>query len=1303
MSIIIVAILESQSALGLYFIGLFLVYSFHCLSLHCKVRMFFIPSCCPGCRIIVSLSVLGTLRSVLTGSLEPLRGTLKVCCMHYTDVFVGHNNIDKLNNALNVELKESGLKTVDLDQLEALASGLGFLAGLPACLCKPKKSVEEGLGKIYEELKINISLISCSNSKLNCDSCKSNPYPCKCCVIQCIKEVKGCPCLKNPKQKCHCAGKKVSCSKVLAGLEACLHLQCLQSDMNEICECKADGNCCKTGQCIQASGGKSCDFCENLKTKTPVPTTGLGLSPPNPIRLAKRLDTFFGSGGQPKNSCGCKCGTPGSSQNKSCCCLACESTDQCVQACSCKGSGKCPCASKTSQCPCKEFCSKINSIQVSSGSSLMKCCNEGKSCHCQVDDPKTCTGQNCCNQNKKVKCLIRRLVLYFKDLQPLSSPQIINFKNCCEFLCVLKTCEFLRSFYNDKRNLNECKECKKGGKGCPQKGQCCAGSSPDCSTKGQDPCKSCSECQQICDSKKFYRELETLRLGGPCGQELWRTLDDFIYFICYVFYPRVQPLENTIKTARNSCSQCKNSSGHSSCPCSTNPSGSSCLGCTEVLEKLQTHKDLLSLMTRGYSSAYSEASWNSLTSSSSGSKCCSLPSCTCQPNCSSSGSLCPDPSKCCPDCPQRKAAKIFLGMLPCLYYGLKILKEKCEVDWKDFLISNKDYSLRHFLVGMGFELQKLDGTKQGSEIFTLLESLFNGSNGPLKSLYEKSKKYFTSSSHSLVPSSTSSDSKPKPKTVREILLWLSGLPFTSGFEALLKHCKGLCDSIKDSKNSVQFNDFKTYLFDSCFLSPFVLGVIEGSKSNEEALKDFPPYKSEISKFSYPEDHFKLFETFCDFVREIYIPLTFLKFQCERTPAQAGWRDCYFGKSCQTTGTFTSSSGCSCPNSDTYLCTNSHSSCSGSSSSSCNAQCPHPLQRFLCDGSSESQSQDSSPFRLPFSFARLDFSQTPPVILEASSDKFLTMGFKDLPKKARQGNSIAPILNSFCGSKTSPLTKLFDFSLFVAMRPPETLIELIAFFLQFRFSGFLDAFSQYASMEPGTPDGAALQNALVNLFKHSSHSADLQSLYACDGPKGSNATCGRYLFFLYNINGVFTKEFCAVYLSWVCHLGKALKLLLEKFHEEASTKFKCCLESSCPSIVKCHCALPFLYSWGFSFYQPENLNCPGHENHTSGQDGCILKSCKDFIAQLKLVAEGDPFKTLIAEIDNFLWSIRKPFFLFILAFWAFVISYFLYVQLYKLDLLHLKSHAHFSRSFKILPSTLFSDASSKLKDLSYFTL
>ncbi|KAK1940750.1 hypothetical protein X943_001684, partial [Babesia divergens] len=306
-----------------------------------------------------------------------------VCYMYYTDVFVGtKDNINNLNKALKAELKESGL-TVELNELNALASGLGFLAGLPACLCKTKESVKEGLKKIYEELKT--SLISCSNSKLNCDSC-SNLYPCKCCVIQSINAVKECECLQTP------------------SLEACLHLQCLQSDMEGICQCNDYDKCCLSGKCTQASGVSvgPCKFCQNLKTQSgkSVATTGLGLSPPNPIRLAKRLDTFFGDNGR-KDPCACTCGTSG----KSCCCLACG-TGECLKSCTAQCGSKC--SHGSSQCPRQKFCEAIKDVKVLVGSSEMTCCKGGEQCHCELDGSGSGTKCTASSTSGSFKCCIER-------------------------------------------------------------------------------------------------------------------------------------------------------------------------------------------------------------------------------------------------------------------------------------------------------------------------------------------------------------------------------------------------------------------------------------------------------------------------------------------------------------------------------------------------------------------------------------------------------------------------------------------------------------------------------------------------------------------------------------------------------------------------------------------------------------------------------------------------------------------------------------------------------------------------------
>ncbi|KAK1933761.1 variant erythrocyte surface antigen-1 family protein, partial [Babesia divergens] len=653
--------------------------------------------------------------------------------------------------------------------------------------------------------------------------------------------------------------------------------------------------------------------------------------------------------------------------------------------------------------------------------------------------------------------------------------------------------------------------------------------------------------------------------------------------------------------------------------------------------------------TGGYASSYSNATWEKLCENC---KCKSVSnssshSCSCGSK--SVSSVC-EPSDCCADCNVRAAARVFLCFLPCMWYALDYLYKQCNGGgWKNFKIKDNSSltSLGSFFAGMGYEIGKLDETKTGQNISRLLSShIFKDSSKPLEKLYEKSKNYFTSSFTSHVPSS---DSKPKdPLTVREMLLWLSGLPFTSGFKDLLDHCKGLCSA---TKNSVQFNDFKSYLFNSCFLSPFVLGAIEVSKSNES--EGFPLYKSEWQKFLYPSDSSALADMLFEYLRKMFVPLKFLSNQCKTDKDSAGWKDCAFGQSCvkglkSSLSTPAPSGSVCCKSSGPHgiLCTsvpghsNYHEHCTSSktdvkciglqecnqktgsdptdahSQGKCTASCPHPLLMFLIDGSLGSDPAKSySLFRLPKD------SSVPP------------MGFSpdNLPTPGRHGEALYLLLEAF--STVSFLTTLLKFELHVSRTPPETLGELFGFFLQFKdspvfSSGVLqNLFETYIKEEPGQYSAQKFTNALktaLETLKGSSHSSshsgshpyDLFSLHGCDGPKGSGAspTCGPYLYPLTdNVAGVFTPELCSMYLSWICYLPKDFKDRLEEFKQKFSD---CCSSGSCQKIVECPCALPLIYSRGFQFMSPNTLNCPEHDKHTPGKDkDCTRRTCKDFIAQL----------------------------------------------------------------------------------------
>ncbi|KAK1939101.1 variant erythrocyte surface antigen-1 family protein [Babesia divergens] len=1275
------------------------------------------------------------------------------------DIQNGADNIDKLKKALNAVVPSFDDNSIDLTQL---VHGLCLFMGYPSCLCSLKANVNESLKdiskKLIQDFEAVKSCVSITTLTLNC-SCDSEKILCKCCVISCIKELRDtsksqCPCLSNTSTECKCQGTKGKCCKdFLSGLEACLSLLNLQTDMKD-CDC--DGKkCCKTGTC----SNKSCTLCSPKKFPDNA-MTGLGICPMNPRKLAEKLEKFFGNG--QKSGCGCKCGT----SNKSCCCLACQ--DCSSQNCFCLPGSKCSCASKLklpkkpSECPRKVFCIAINDIKIAAQSTEMICCTKGTQCHCQVD--KTCSpsssGQNCCVEkltdsngqlsHQSLKCLLRRLVKFFKDFESSSQPKSSCL--CCDLLCVLKMCESFRDFYN-KKDAKVCNTCrKKGGKGCSKAGNCCKGPNPKCgSSSSQDPCKSCSECRQICDSKKFYRELQKLQYSGPCGLDLYRLLKDLLNFIRNVFMPQQNFIHSTVLEAVKDCSKCKKSAENSSdwkaCQCSSGPS-SNCSACTSLLKDSK----LMSILRHGYISSYTykflssfdthinatSASWKYLCAS--GSKCCSNPSCSKCQDCSS-GSPC-DPSKCCPDCPQRKAAKIFLGMLPCLYYGLKILYDRCQYgsDFPDWHLQNiSQGSIGNFLKAWGFTSSNLS-SKYASGLPVILDSLYGSSDSPgsFDKIYHfVSKEYFSRS-----PSS-GSQLKP-PKTVRQMLLWLYGLRFTSGFSSLVSHCSSLCIPFGNSYNA---DAFCYYLHLSCFLLPVsFISTVQHSQSHVSTF--FSTADSEILKFHYPSDPSDLFEKFCEYSRKIFVALTFLKFQCDLDKDSAGWNDCAFGRGCaqalQNSSTSvssasspssSSSSGCSCLYSKAYLCTainkdkvhdhclkgscrgfpGSSDSCSGISAHpqskpgstpvSC-TPCPHPLQRFLIDGSSDSDSKSTSK-DYPFGLSGI----TP-------------MGFsqKNLSSTARDGWSLYHVIEPFCESGFYPLTRLVQFILCVSRTPPETLGELFAFFQKLAEAlksktELSSKFVEWIEGEPGEYSGGDLKKALEDLYgsSHSSSShtpANLFSLSSCHANIASKASCGPYLHALTEeVSGLFVEDLVDSYLSWVCYLTPKFKTLLEEFQGKFSS---CC--SSCQNIVKCPCALATLYSQGFVYYSPSGLGCwnsweeheqrGGVQEHTKEKENsehCTRRTCKNFIDQLEKVISGEPLEALLKAIDEFLWSIRLPFFLFVWAFWAFVISYFLYVQLYKLDLLHLKSHAHFSRSFKILPSTLLSDASSKLKDLSYFTL
>ncbi|KAK1932200.1 variant erythrocyte surface antigen-1, alpha subunit, partial [Babesia divergens] len=393
--------------------------------------------------------------------------------MYYTYVFVGQtdNNIDKLKDALKAELPSFDNNSDDLTQL---VQGLCLFMGYPSCVCSLKLNVDESLKNISQKLIQDFKAVKSSHSNLktlnlNCDSCIPKEILCKCCVIRCIKELRQskqskCNCVKNASTDCKCKDTKGKCCKdVLSGLEACLSLLNLKTDL-AVCTCNDTKNCCKNGTCTNGS----CPVCDPDKFPDNA-MTGLGICPMNPRKLAEKLEEFFGQGS--KSDCSCK-GSP-----CTCCCLACQSCSS-KNSCFCSSSG-CSCdkaPKKTSPCPRKKFCEAINSIKVPSDSSEMTCCNKGQKCHCSLagSGSSQCSSSgNCCvvpsggspAYYHSLKCLIRRLVNFFNGLSLDSSKSDCS-KLCCEIFCVLKISYFLKDLFNASKTSagkKSCEKCK--GKG----------------------------------------------------------------------------------------------------------------------------------------------------------------------------------------------------------------------------------------------------------------------------------------------------------------------------------------------------------------------------------------------------------------------------------------------------------------------------------------------------------------------------------------------------------------------------------------------------------------------------------------------------------------------------------------------------------------------------------------------------------------------------------------------------------------------------------------------------------------------
>ncbi|GBE60153.1 Ribosome-binding protein 1, putative [Babesia ovata] len=173
-------------------------------------------------------------------------------------------------------------------------------------------------------------------------------------------------------------------------------------------------------------------------------------------------------------------------------------------------------------------------------------------------------------------------------------------------------------------------------------------------------------------------------------------------------------------------------------------------------------------------------------------------------------------------------------------------------------------------------------------------------------------------------------STPTPRTVREMLCWVSDLPYAPGYDDLKDYIESLfakSKSIESLPDPISAIDIIASLFQTCWNTSSVLAGIGGYESIGLSKLHYERYG--ISLMYYATEPCTLLCQLLTYVYASYHQLSFLRTQCGRDSKQGGWRDCQYGEDVE--------------GSEAYQCTEPPTNIVKSYHHGCN---PSPLQGFL---------------------------------------------------------------------------------------------------------------------------------------------------------------------------------------------------------------------------------------------------------------------------------------------------------------------------------------------------------------------
>ncbi|GBE61956.1 ribosome binding protein [Babesia ovata] len=503
-----------------------------------------------------------------------------------------------------------------------------------------------------------------------------------------------------------------------------------------------------------------------------------------------------------------------------------------------------------------------------------------------------------------------------------------------------------------------------------------------------------------------------------------------------------------------------------------------------------------------------------------------------------------------------------------------------------------------------------------------------------------------------------SDHLPPPNTVREMLHWLVGLN-QKGYVGIIKeHVKGILSALNEDvsqpPDALEVTGHPTNLTaahvtakltEACHYAANVLHRIKHKDISTDI--SVPDFTSEYSKLCYSIDPACLLCQLRDYVYACCHQLEFLKAQCNRKESEGGWQDCPYGRDAKMS----------------------------------------PLQAFLTDA------PDSKFETHPFDPCDICLKSR------------VNMGFKQehLPATHETGKHISTILTPSCGGE-DPLLTLTSYLTCITSRTPRTTGELVSFFHNFGNSLYKPHphLSQLGSAlskpHDHCPDWDHLAADDLNAIQYirgpapptanhdKGHSRTLSTLVGCDI---TNAQCPPHISSTtYRAYALYSSSFAHAYLSWAVYLADRLWESLLKLHYDLENLQ--CHDSKSKPLHQCTKALPLLYSHGIT-----------------PPDGTVQSSltCSAAVTKLKDVVNGKPIARLMTAMDLFLYRIRAPFLYTIIALWLTATLCIAHSLLYRMDVMHIRSHLLTTRaSHNIDVKALLAGSRRMLslyKDVDYF--